>query len=93
MMKGWIKCGLAGAVVLMASFWGGSVRAAGMPLGPDDAVAGLTTTKTVSLMDAYFLSLGDGHRLLQGMDSGPFIRIMEVSAPHIAYQHWQERAM
>ncbi|WP_236766110.1 CphA family subclass B2 metallo-beta-lactamase [Aeromonas hydrophila] len=32
MMKGWIKCGLAGAVVLMASFWGGSVRAAGMSL-------------------------------------------------------------
>lgn len=32
MMKGWMKCGLAGAVVLMASFWGGSVRAAGMSL-------------------------------------------------------------
>lgn len=32
MMKGWIKCGLAGAVVLMASFWGGSVRAAGVSL-------------------------------------------------------------
>lgn len=32
MMKGWMKCGLAGAVVLMASFWGGSVRAAGIEL-------------------------------------------------------------
>lgn len=32
MMKGWMKCGLAGALVLMASFWGGSVRAAGMSL-------------------------------------------------------------
>lgn len=32
MMKGWMKCGLAGAVVLMASFWGGSVRAAGISL-------------------------------------------------------------
>ncbi|MEB8286109.1 subclass B2 metallo-beta-lactamase [Aeromonas veronii] len=31
-MKGWIKCTLAGAVVLMASFWGGSVRAAGIEL-------------------------------------------------------------
>ncbi len=32
MMKGWMKCTLAGAVVLMASFWGGSVRAAGISL-------------------------------------------------------------
>jgi metallo-beta-lactamase class B len=32
MMKGWMKCGLAWAVVLMASFWGGSVRAAGISL-------------------------------------------------------------
>lgn len=32
MMKGWIKCTLAGAVVLMAGFWGGSVRAAGIEL-------------------------------------------------------------
>ncbi|MEH8159766.1 hypothetical protein Q7I24_11530 [Aeromonas veronii] len=32
MMKGWIKCTLAGAVVLMASFWGGSVRAVGIEL-------------------------------------------------------------
>ncbi|MFQ2072466.1 hypothetical protein ACK33Z_05560 [Aeromonas veronii] len=32
MMKGWMKCTLAGAVVLMASFWGGSVRAAGIEL-------------------------------------------------------------
>ena len=32
MMKGWIKCGLAGALVLMASIWGGSVRAAAISL-------------------------------------------------------------
>ncbi|MFQ1917076.1 CphA family subclass B2 metallo-beta-lactamase [Aeromonas veronii] len=32
MMKGWMKCTLAAAVVLMASFWGGSVRAAGIEL-------------------------------------------------------------
>ena len=28
-MKSWIKYGLAGALILVASFWGGSVRAAG----------------------------------------------------------------
>ncbi len=27
-MKSWIKYGLAGALILVASFWGGSVRAA-----------------------------------------------------------------
>ncbi|MGE6167421.1 hypothetical protein [Aeromonas media] len=37
-MKSWIKYGLAGALILVASFWGGSVRAAGMPLGPDGAL-------------------------------------------------------
>lgn len=26
-MKSWIKYGLAGALILVASFWGGSVRA------------------------------------------------------------------
>lgn len=28
-MKGWIKVGLAGGLVLVAGLWGGSVRAAG----------------------------------------------------------------
>ena len=37
-MKSWIKYGLAGALILVASFWGGSVRAAQMPLGPDGAL-------------------------------------------------------
>ncbi|MFQ2693113.1 hypothetical protein ACK3ZE_20045 [Aeromonas caviae] len=39
-MKGWIKCGLAGALILVASFWGGSVRAEQMPIGTDGALPG-----------------------------------------------------
>ena len=31
-MKSWIKYGLVGALILVASFWGGSVRAVQMPL-------------------------------------------------------------
>ncbi|MEZ6930985.1 hypothetical protein [Aeromonas sp. S16(2024)] len=46
-MKSWIKYGLAGALILVASFWGGSVRAAQTPLGPDGALPGLTVTKVV----------------------------------------------
>ncbi len=58
MMKGWIKCGLAGALVLVASFWGGSVRAAQMPLGRDAAVPGqLTTQAAVIPMGAHFQPL------------------------------------
>ncbi len=36
-MKSWIKYGLVGALILVASFWGGSVRAVQMPLGQDTA--------------------------------------------------------
>lgn len=39
-MTSWIKYGLAGALILVASFWGGSVRAAEMPIGRDAAVRG-----------------------------------------------------
>ena len=58
MMKGWIKCGLAGAVVLMASFWGGSVRAAQMPLGTDGALPGQTVAKAAIPTGAHFQPLG-----------------------------------
>ncbi|MFM4830140.1 hypothetical protein ACEUDL_15575 [Aeromonas rivipollensis] len=54
MMKGWMKCGLAGALVLMASFWGGSVRAAGMALERDAAVPGQTVAKAVLPTGAHF---------------------------------------
>ncbi len=37
-MKSWIKYGLAGALILVASFWGGSVRAAEVQLTQDGAV-------------------------------------------------------
>ncbi len=37
-MKSWIKYGLAGALILVASFWGGSVRAAQVQLTQDGAV-------------------------------------------------------
>ncbi|MGE6170706.1 hypothetical protein ACLHZW_15820 [Aeromonas media] len=58
-MKSWIKYGLAGALILVASFWGGSVRAAEMPLGRDAAVPGqLTTQAAVSPMGAHFQPLG-----------------------------------
>ncbi|MEE1913912.1 hypothetical protein [Aeromonas caviae] len=60
MMKGWMKCGLAGAVVLMASFWGGSVRAAGMALDRDAALpVQITGQDTADLTVASFLSLGE----------------------------------
>lgn len=58
MMKGWIKCGLAGAVVLMASFWGGSVRAAGMALERDAAVPGQLVGQAAALQtDTHLLPL------------------------------------
>lgn len=58
-MKSWIKYGLAGALILVASFWGGSVRAAEMPLGRDAAVPGqLTTQAAVIPMGAHFQPLG-----------------------------------
>ncbi|OJW66377.1 MAG: hypothetical protein BGO64_15160 [Aeromonas sp. 62-46] len=57
MMKGWMKCTLAGAVVLMASFWGGSVRAAQMPLGTDGALPGQTVAKAVLPTGAHFQPL------------------------------------
>ena len=48
-MKSWIKYGLAGALILVASFWGGSVRAAQMPLGPDDALPGQIVAQAAAL--------------------------------------------
>nr|WP_323921106.1 hypothetical protein [Aeromonas caviae] len=58
-MKGWIKCGLAGALILVASFWGGSVRAAQMPLGWDAAVPGQLTAQVAVLpKEAHFQPLG-----------------------------------
>ena len=44
-MKSWIKYGLVGALILVASFWGGSVRAVQMPLGQDTAVQGQLTAQ------------------------------------------------
>lgn len=37
-MKSWIKHGLAGALILVASFWGGSVRAVEVQLTQDGIV-------------------------------------------------------
>ncbi len=60
MMKGWMKCGLAGVVVLMASFWGGSVRAAGMALDRDAALPVQITGQDAAVLTvASFLSLGE----------------------------------
>ena len=53
-MKSWIKYGLAGALILVASFWGGSVRAAQMPLGTDGALPGQTVAKAVLPTGAHF---------------------------------------
>ncbi len=59
-MKSWIKYGLAGALILVASFWGGSVRAAEMPLGPDDALpVQITGQDAAVLTGASFLPLGE----------------------------------
>ncbi len=58
-MKSWIKYGLAGALILVASFWGGSVRAAGMALDRDAAVRGLTVGQAAALpTGAHFQPLG-----------------------------------
>lgn len=58
MMKGWIKCGLAGALILVASFWGGSVRAAQMPLGTDGALPGQLVAQAAALQtDTHLLPL------------------------------------
>ncbi len=66
-MKSWIKYGLAGALILVTSFWGGSVRAAQMPLGPDDAVPGQLAAQAVALPSGtYFLSLGGQPSLAAG---------------------------
>lgn len=48
-MKSWIKYGLVGALILVASFWGGSVRAVQMPLGQDTAVPGQLTAQVAVL--------------------------------------------
>ncbi len=57
-MKSWIKYGLAGALILVASFWGGSVRAAQMHLGRDAALPGQTVAKAVLPTGAHFQPLG-----------------------------------
>ena len=57
-MKSWIKYGLAGALILVASFWGGSVRAAGMALDRDAAVRGQAVAKAVLPTGAHFQPLG-----------------------------------
>ncbi|MCU9924792.1 hypothetical protein OE551_14820 [Aeromonas caviae subsp. aquatica] len=57
-MKSWIKYGLAGALILVASFWGGSVRAAGMALDRDAAVPGqLVAQAAVLPTDTHLLPL------------------------------------
>ncbi|MNH70315.1 Beta-lactamase precursor [compost metagenome] len=59
-MKAWIKYGLAGALILVASFWGGSVRAAEMPLGPDGALPEQLTAQAAPLpTGAHFQPLGE----------------------------------
>ncbi|MFQ2661139.1 hypothetical protein ACK3ZC_18550 [Aeromonas caviae] len=58
-MTSWIKYGLVGALILVASFWGGSVRAAQMPLGQDTAVPGQLTAQVAVLpTDTHLLPLG-----------------------------------
>ena len=58
-MTSWIKYGLVGALILVASFWGGSVRAAQMPLGRDAAVPGQLTAQVAVLpKEAHFQPLG-----------------------------------
>ncbi|MNP74183.1 Beta-lactamase precursor [compost metagenome] len=59
-MKSWIKYGLAGALILVASFWGGSVRAAQMPFGRDAALpVQIIGQDAAVLMVASFLPLGE----------------------------------
>ncbi|MCX4037419.1 hypothetical protein ACK31W_12705 [Aeromonas caviae] len=59
-MTPWIKYGLAGALILVASFWGGSVRAAQMPLGRDAALPVQITGQDAAVLTvASFLSLGE----------------------------------
>lgn len=66
-MKSWIKYGLAGALILVASFWGGSVRAAQMPLGLDGALPGQIVAQAAALPSGtYFLSLGGQPSLAAG---------------------------
>lgn len=59
-MKSWIKVGLAGGLVLVAGLWGGSVRAAEMPLGTDGvALPGQIVTRAALPMDTYVQTLGE----------------------------------
>ncbi|MFN4323932.1 MAG: hypothetical protein ACK4E9_18435 [Aeromonas media] len=59
-MKSWIKYGLAGALILVASFWGGSVRAAKMPLGRDAALPVQITAQVAVLpTGTHSLPLGE----------------------------------
>ena len=66
-MKSWIKYGLAGALILVASFWGGSVRAAGMPLGTDGALPEQIVAQAAALpTGAHFLSPGNSPSIAAG---------------------------
>ncbi len=66
-MKSWIKYGLAGALILVASFWGGSVRAAQMPLGLDGALPGQIVAQAAALpTGAHFLSPGNSPSIAAG---------------------------
>ncbi|UCM48227.1 hypothetical protein [Aeromonas caviae] len=57
-MTSWIKYGLVGALILVASFWGGSVRAAEMPLDRDAALPGqLAARAAVFPTDTHLLPL------------------------------------
>lgn len=59
-MKSWIKVGLAGGLVLVAGLWGGSVRAAEMPLGKDGiALPGQIVTRAALPTGAYVQTLED----------------------------------
>lgn len=66
-MKSWIKYGLAGALILVESFWGGSVRAAQIPLDRGGAVPGQLAAQAAALPSGtYFLSLGNSPSIAAG---------------------------
>lgn len=57
-MKSWIKVGLAGGLVLVAGLWGGSVRAAEMPIVTDGvALPGQIVTQAALPTGAYVQTL------------------------------------
>lgn len=59
-MNSWIKVGLAGGLVLVAGLWGGSVRAAEMPIGTEDvALPGQIVTRAALPTGANVQTLED----------------------------------